>query len=380
MINRLLPLLLSFIIIMSCGFSAVASSIEVTAQSSVLMCADSGQILYEKNAQQRMSMASTTKIMTAILALESDIFDSVVTVGSEITGVEGSSLGLHIGDQLSFYDLVTGLMLASGNDAANVIAVVVAGSVEMFVALMNEKAMQLGMKNTHFDTPSGLDGETHFSTAYDMALLASYAMDNEIFVEICSQSNACIAINGKTVWLKNHNRLLNLYNGSIGIKTGFTKKSGRCLVSAAERNNVILIAVTLNAPNDWDDHTKLLNYGFSVAERYCASEPGMTMQVPVVGGSSNSVTCRTTEGLYYTADKQSTSFSTQTIVSPFLYAPVKKGTVVGCIYLIQEDKIVAKTAIVTTEDVKTNNTIVENISFSERFFQLLNGWISKWMI
>ncbi len=365
---------------MSCGFSAVASSIEVTAQSSVLMCADSGQILYEKNAQQRMSMASTTKIMTAILALESDIFDSVVTVGSEITGVEGSSLGLHIGDQLSFYDLVTGLMLASGNDAANVIAVVVAGSVEMFVALMNEKAMQLGMKNTHFDTPSGLDGETHFSTAYDMALLASYAVDNEIFVEICSQSNACIAINGKTVWLKNHNRLLNLYNGSIGIKTGFTKKSGRCLVSAAERNNVILIAVTLNAPNDWNDHTKLLNYGFSVAERYCASEPGMTMQVPVVGGSSNSVTCRTTEGLYYTADKQSTSFSTQTIVSPFLYAPVKKGTVVGCIYLIQEDKIVAKTAIVTTEDVKTNNTIVENISFSERFFQLLNGWISKWMI
>lgn len=356
------------------GFSAVASSVEVTAQSSVLMCADSGQLLFEKNAEERLPMASTTKIMTAILAIESDRFNQMITVGKEIVGVEGSSLGLREGDRLSMYDLVAGLMLASGNDAANAIAAAVSGSVDAFVGLMNRKAEVLGMQNTHFETPSGLDGKTHFSTAADMAAMTAYAMRNPIFSEICASYTKSIKINDKTVWLKNHNRLLQEYDGLVGVKTGFTSKSGRCLVTAAERNGTLLIAVTLNAPDDWNDHRRLHDYGFQNVDKHCLLPAGTRFCVPVVGASCSSVNCETVAELSYSAVQPTSDIQTFVSVSPFLYAPGKKGDVVGSVYMIKNENIIGKTALVLTEDIELNMVQEEDLSLGDRILHALIGW------
>ncbi len=370
-----------FVTVLICfiySFSAVASALEVTAQSSVLMCADSGQILYQKNADQSLSMASTTKIMTAVLALESSCFDSVLTVGKEVEGVEGSSLGLRTGDRITMYDLVTGMMLASGNDAANAVAVAVSGSVDAFVALMNAKASEIGMLNTHFLTPSGLDGESHYSTAADMAVLAGYAIRNPLFAEICSKYNAKISVNGKTVWLQNHNRLLKEYKGLIGIKTGFTKKSGRCLVTAAQRDGKTLVAVTLNAPDDWNDHKKLLDYGFAKTQQICVVAAGTTQTVSVVGGVSNKAVCKTLYDLSYTASELLAEIETVTILQPFIYAPAKKGDIVGYMILRRDAEIIAQTPLVLAEDTAAHYAEnKEEKSFSEKLFHFLNGWLTN---
>ncbi|MBQ4100232.1 MAG: D-alanyl-D-alanine carboxypeptidase, partial [Oscillospiraceae bacterium] len=209
-------------------------AVGVSANSAVLIEMQTGKVLYEKNAHQKLSMASTTKIMTALLTLESQNLDTYFTVNPKVIQVEGTSMGLLEGDQVTLRALAYGMLLASGNDAANSAAVAVGGSIDAFVAMMNERAKLLGMKNTSFKTPSGLDDDGHYSTAYDMALLASAALSNPDFVEICSKETAKIKYGNPPYdrWLKNHNKLLTGYDGTISVKTGFTKKSGRCLVSA----------------------------------------------------------------------------------------------------------------------------------------------------
>lgn len=236
----------------------------ISARSAVLMDAASGRLLYEKNGFERLPMASTTKIMTALLTAENCAMDEVVTVSPAASGVEGSSLWLEIGEKLTVRELLLGLMLKSGNDAAVALAEQTAGSVDAFVLLMNAKAKEIGMSNTGFVTPNGLDADGHYTTAYDMALLACRAMQNPDFRETVSTETASIPWQGHD-WgrsLKNHNKLLGMYEGCTGIKTGFTKKAGRCLVSSAERDGRELVCVTLNAPDDWNDHIRLLDYGF----------------------------------------------------------------------------------------------------------------------
>jgi serine-type D-Ala-D-Ala carboxypeptidase (penicillin-binding protein 5/6) len=242
------------------------ASISVSARSAILIEQGSGRVLYEKNAHKVSRIASITKIMTAILAIESGKMDEMVKVSDKAVRAEGSAIYLHPGEKIKLEDLVYGLMLRSGNDAAVAIAEHVGGSLDGFVYLMNEKAREIGMKDSHFANPHGLDDhEDHVSTAYDMAILTRYAMENEMYKKIAG-TKVHRAPNPSETWdrvWKNKNRLLTeLYNYSTGGKTGYTKRAKRTLVSTAEKDDFDLIAVTLNAPDDWNDHIQMFEHAF----------------------------------------------------------------------------------------------------------------------
>jgi len=262
----------------------------VSAKAALLYSPQTGRCLYEKNADQRLPMASTTKIMTALVVLEKLPPERVVTVKKEACGVEGSSLYLQPGEELTVRQLLEGLMLRSANDAAEMLALETAGSIEAFAALMNEKAAALGAVNTHFENPHGLDGKEHYTTARDLAQIAAAAMKTELFREIVGQRSVKMpSADGGVRVVTNHNKLLYLYEGACGIKTGFTKKCGRCLVGAAERDGVELITVTLAASDDWNDHKKLFDYGFSKLENRRLAEKGECLSETDIPGRETPV-------------------------------------------------------------------------------------------
>lgn len=241
---------------------ATHASVNVSAESAILMDQTTGRVLYEKNADNPDLIASITKIMTAIIAIESGKLNEKVRVSQNAVYTEGSSIYLQEGDRFTLEELVYGLMLRSGNDAAVAISEHVGESEEGFVYLMNEKARWLGMSNTHFDNPHGLDSETHYSSAYDMAILMRYASQNETFQKISSAKE--YKPEGRSYSWKNKNKLLTqLYQYCTGGKTGFTKAAGRTLVSTAEKNGQTLIAVTIDAPGDWEDHISMFEFGFN---------------------------------------------------------------------------------------------------------------------
>ena len=237
-----------------------AEAAQLSATAAILMDADSGEVLYEKDAGRRMRIASTTKIMTALVALERARLTDTVTVTKDHM-VEGSSMYLKPGETVTVEELLYGLMLCSGNDAALALADC-CGGLDTFVQAMNDKAAALGMKDTSFANPNGLDADNHYSTAYDMALLAAYAAQNPTFRRICSTRTATVG--GRT--MINHNKLLTQVEGCIGMKTGYTKAAGRTLVSCAERQGRRLVAVTLCDGNDWADHKVLYDLGFAAVE------------------------------------------------------------------------------------------------------------------
>lgn len=239
-----------------CITPAVAEALEVSATAAVLMDADMGQVLYEKNGDRQMLIASTTKIMTALVVLEHAAPDDVITVTPDHMA-EGSSMYLRAGETVRVEELLYGLLLCSGNDAALALTEC-AGGLTPFVALMNEKAAALGMAHTSFANPNGLDADGHYSTARDMAVLAAAAVENPTFRRICSSRS--VTIGQRT--MENHNRLLRQVEGCVGLKTGYTRAAGRTLVSCAERDGCRLVAVTLQDGNDWADHAALYDYGF----------------------------------------------------------------------------------------------------------------------
>lgn len=249
------------------------------AAGAVLMDAESGRVLYEHDAHKPRLIASTTKLMTALVAVErAGDLDETITVKREWLGSEGSSIYLKAGEEITLRGLLYGLLLQSGNDAAMVIACHIAGSEGEFAALMNQKAAELGMKDSSFANSSGLDHEKHYSTPYDMALLAQACLKNETVSEICATRSITIG----TRTFVNHNKLLYRCEGCVGMKTGFTEKAGRTLVSAATRDGQTLICVTLNDGDDWNDHKKLLDYGFQTYPRQVlcrAGEPGGAVAV-----------------------------------------------------------------------------------------------------
>lgn len=324
---------------------ARAAGPEVSAQSAVVLTADTGAVLFEKDGHTPRPVASTTKIMTALLALEAaqEQGDLLVDITQEMVAVEGSSMGLQAGDSISLTGLAAGMLLASGNDAANAAALYLEGSLESFAARMNQRAAALGMEDTHFVTPSGLDGEdaqglAHLSTAYDMALLARAALEDQAFRQLCSSPSLAVefAEPVKRVTYTNHNKLLTQYPGCVGVKTGFTKEAGRCLVSAAERDGALLIAVTLNAPNDWEDHAALLDYGFTQVEPYQLAGGDVRLTVPVVGSPVEAVSLRGSNGGEVTLPLgQGAQVERVVRVPKFLYAPVEAGEQMGeiCWYL-----------------------------------------------
>ena len=343
--NRAAALGLSLCLVGALCPVARAAGPEVSAQSAVVLTAGTGAVLFEKDGHTPRPVASTTKIMTALLALEAaqEQGDPLVDITQEMVAVEGSSMGLQAGDSISLTGLAVGMLLASGNDAANAAALYLDGSLESFAARMNQRAAALGMEDTHFVTPSGLDGEDaqglgHLSTAYDMALLARAALEDQAFRQLCSSPSLAVefAEPVKRVTYTNHNKLLAQYQGCVGVKTGFTKEAGRCLVSAAERDGALLIAVTLNAPNDWQDHTALLDYGFSQVEPYQLAGGDVRLTVPVVGSPVEAVSLRGSNGGEVTLPLGQGAQVERVVHAPkFLYAPVEAGEQVGeiCWYL-----------------------------------------------
>ncbi|HIZ56001.1 MAG TPA: D-alanyl-D-alanine carboxypeptidase [Firmicutes bacterium] len=344
-----------------CVQADAAEKPSVSASSAVLIEAKTGKVLYGLNEHERRSMASTTKIMSALLTLEAGELDTMFTVDSQAIHVEGSSMGLREGDQVSLRTLAYGMLLASGNDAANAAAVAVAGSVEEFVDCMNERADQVGMTNTHFVTPSGLDAEEHYSTAYDMALLAREALQNADFYTICSSEKVRLSYGNPAYnrWMTNHNKLLSLYEGAIGVKTGFTKKSGRCLVSAAQRNGVTLIAVTLNAPDDWNDHQKLFDYGFSKVENLPMKADLSGVRLPVVGGVTDTAMVAALQADTIIFDGNQQNISQTILLEPFCYAPIDAGERVGCVQFWQDGILIGQTDILAAQNVPYEEVTVK---------------------
>lgn len=308
-----------------------SSSPILSAQSAILLEAESGTVTYEKNAYSRLPMASTTKIMTALVSLELAAPDTVILTDGRAVGTEGSSIYLCEGEELTLEELLYALMLESANDAAVAIAIGVSGSEEAFVDAMNQKAVSLGLSNTHFANPHGLDAEDHYTTAYELAVIARAALQNPLLKTIVSTRKTTIPhqnTDGVRL-LVNHNKMLRLYDGCIGLKTGYTQKSGRCLVSAAERDGITMIAVTLDSPDDWNDHTKLLNFGFSNYRRVELCPADFRLCLPVVGGKETYVTLGVEQSVSVTLPI-GCGVIKQTIECPRLaYAPINEGDACG---------------------------------------------------
>lgn len=329
-------------VVLCFSFSVVkAEAMGTSAEAHILMDAKSGIILSQNNANTKMKMASTTKLMTTLLCLEeAEKKDKVVTFREDMIA-EGSSMYLKVGEKVRLSDLAKGMMMASGNDAANAVALTLSKSFKDFAVLMNAKAEVVGMKNTNFVTPSGLDDENHYSTAFDMALLMVEALKNPEFCEVSASTEEKVEFiypEGKVSTYPNHNRLLKLYKYCTGGKTGYTKAAGRCLVSSAEKDGVTLVAVTLNAPDDWNDHKALYEYGFSLYTQV-KPENNRVFNIKVSGGEEGflSASADESEALIVPADRIKEIEKTVYLPS-FIFAPVEQGSIVGKITYILEGK------------------------------------------
>ena len=327
----------------------------VNAAGAVLIEAESGKVLFEQHAHTRMPMASTTKIMTALVVLERCDLYATVCVDERAVGTEGSSVYLYPGELLTTEQLLFALMLSSANDAAAALAYEAAGSIEAFAALMNQKAAELGLQNTHFANPHGLDAQGHYTTAYDLACLTAYALENEDFLRIVSTQKKVIPLNdrqGARV-LRNHNKLLSSFDGCIGVKTGFTKKSGRCLVSAAERDGVRLVCVTLDCPDDWRTHTALLESGFDAYERVLLTPANTYVAtIPVVGGTQDALYLQADRQVAVTLPKSRGEIGFFVEARHFLYAPVAAGTYAGDAVWTLDGEEIARTPLFTIQEVQ----------------------------
>ncbi len=356
----ILPIVAFFI----SNFAFFCCAIDISAESCVVINAETKEIIYEKNAFKKRSMASTTKIMTSILAIESGKLDDRVTVTANAL-TEGTSIGLKAGYILTLESLVYGMMLESGNDAANVCALHLAGTLENFALKMNLKAKEIGMKQTNFVTASGLDDEMHYSTAYDMALLGAYCIRNPVFREICSDENQKvdflkpkIAVN-----FSNHNKLLGSCEGVFGIKTGFTKKSGRCLVSACERDGATLVCVTLNAGDDWNDHRKLYDLSFAELNKSTIKFSSVD-KIPVYGAETDELEIYCDEFNFHFKDNG--ELTEQVILPAIIYAPIEKNEIIGKINYYLSDRLIHTSYIyskcnisASNESYKENTTLID---------------------
>ncbi len=380
MLKKLLCIVLSiFTVVAFLPVRSKASEVSVSAESAVVLNADTGEILYSKNPYEKRGMASTTKIMTSLVALEyGNLTDTVKAKLSDVT-VEGTSIGLKEGDEVSLETLVAGMLLESGNDAANVTATMIGGSKEKFSELMNNKAKELEMLSTNFKNPSGLTEEGHYSTAYDMALLASEAIKNQKFRELCS-TRSYKATYGTPQYQRtfyNHNKFLSIFDGALGIKTGFTKASGRCLVTAAERNGVTLVAVTLNARDDWNDHVKMMEYAFGIIEIKTPDFDADRIKISVVGSQKKQVSVKLSAPLSFASTKDFKDYETVVYVKQFLYAGVNEGDYVGWVELKNKDgKVITSSYLVSAENAKATEVEGDNITVFQKIINKIKEGLS----
>lgn len=326
-----------------------AKTNNVSAQKAVVIDKSTSTVLYQKSSNEKCSMASTTKIMTCLIACEKLKQNDIVTITNKMLDkTEGSLIYLKVGDRITVSDLIKGALLASGNDAANALAVYTSGSVSEFVRLMNLYTIKFKMSNTHFETPSGLDSKNHYSTAYDMALLTSHALDNKIFASVCKLQKADITINGNVQTIYNHNKLLYQTENCIGVKTGFTEKSGRCLVSAYDYKGSTIIIVTLNDYDDWNDHKKLFDYAKNQYKTLSKTE---NISIDCVGTNRKKVVCTAQFDVSYLDN-----LTFKYYYYPILYAPILQNTKVGKTEIYSNKKLIRTVDIIVPESVKVWQT------------------------
>ncbi len=314
----------------------------ISAECAILIDGETGRVLYEKQAEEKSLIASTTKIMTALVICEQTNVLDRVKIPKEAVGIEGSSMYLKEGEVLTVQELLYGLMLQSGNDAAVALAIYCGGTVEGFTELMNDKAHRLGMTQSHFANPNGLDSPGNYSTARDMALLTAYAMQNPIFAQTVSTKTITI---GERC-LRNHNKLLWQLEGANGVKTGYTKAAGRILISSVTRMGRQLIAVTFNDPNDWQDHKDLIEDGFSRFTVQQLIHQGQTLgQLELAGGQEESVDLIAAEDFSYSL-AQGERVTISLPEAGFAYAPVAEGQEAGFAHILVDGTAVAKVPLV----------------------------------
>lgn len=325
--------------------------IDTSARAAVLIERETGRILLASNERQKLPMASTTKVMTALLALEYGRLDEVVTVGRNAYGVPGTSIYLGLGEQITLHDLLYGLMLASGNDAAVAIAEHIGGDTETFCHIMTERAAQLGCTDTVFLTPHGLPKEGHYTTARDLALIAREAMKHEQFRQIVSTKRASIPWEGRSYQriLNNKNKLLAGYEGATGIKTGYTKAAGRCLVFGAKRNGLEVIGVVLNCANWFDESARLMDMAFERYEMFTAFEQGELIRVlPVEEGKQETV-CILVDGNLASPVEKGTVPVLEIDLPESVRAGADEGMPIGEARLIHEGQVLASAPLVLGE-------------------------------
>ena len=345
-----------------------AQAVGTNASCAILMDAESGRVLYEQNIHQPRLIASITKLMTALVAVEqAEDLDEVVTIKGEWLGSEGSSIYLKAGEEITLRGLLYGLLLQSGNDAAMAIACHTSGSVEEFAALMNQRAEELGMKDSSFVNPSGLNDEKHYSSAYDMALAAQACLKNEAVAEICATRSITIG----TRTFVNHNKLLYRYEGCVGMKTGFTEKAGRTLVSAAARDGQTLICVTLNDGDDWNDHMKLLDYGFKTYPRQVLCGAGEVLgSVSVEGSLIPTAAAVTAEEAGYPL-REGEGLTMDVELAGSVCAPFAAGKPIGEAVWRKNGEVVARVPLVTQSGAGID--LREAMTFWEQLKALLSG-------
>ena len=357
--NANLYIFIIFIVIVLFSFITVyavsgqtVKTVGVSARAAVLYQPDTESFIYSKNAEKRLPMASTTKIMTGLVALENSNLDEMVKIDSRAIGTEGSSAYLKEGDVLSMEELLYALLLRSANDAAVAIAYHISGSVEGFADMMNERASALGLKNTSFKNPHGLDDEEHYTTARDLAIIAAEALKNDTFKKICSTYKKSFTDGEITKLYVNHNKLLNMYEGSLGMKTGYTKQSGRCLVGAAERDGLTFITVTLDAPDDWRDHKELFDLGFATLEKIQFANVGdYAYTLPVFDGVADTLEVENIESDGVIVQRGAHSVEEYIKLSKFATAPIRRGEVFGEVIFTLDGEAISRVKLVATEDI-----------------------------
>ncbi|MBS7307953.1 MAG: D-alanyl-D-alanine carboxypeptidase [Eubacteriales bacterium] len=364
-----ITLVFAIILLPELQTAALPAGPGVSSTSSIVIEASSNRVLFGTNAHKKLPMASTTKIMTALVALENGSLDDEVKVSSNAYGVEGSSMYLHLGETIPLRDLLYGLMLASGNDAAVAIAEHIGGSVEGFVCMMNDKAARLGLVNTHFVTPNGLHDDEHYTTAYDLAIIAAEALRNDTFAEIVSSQYYTSESGSITRYFKNKNKLLWNYEGANGVKTGYTMYAGKCLVFSAERDGMQVVGVTLNSSNIFSDAKLLMDYAFANYEqKLVVSKDVPVVWVQVEDGEKNLLALYTEQDIIMPVRKgYAGSFMTRIEVPDVCRAPVQKDSAVGYLTVYDEYKHASKVVLVAGETI-------ERPSLLDYIFRMVLKW------
>ena len=367
LLRKFTGIVLSLALIFAVKIPARAE-LAVSAKAAILMHADSGRVLYEKNADEHMLIASTTKIMTAIVVLEHCELDDLVEVDSRSAGIEGSSMYLKAGESYTVEDLLYAVFVQSADEAANILAAAVSGDIDAFVKKMNDYAAGLGASDTLFTNAHGVYDGKGYTTARDMAKLAAYCMGNEDFARIAGTVSHTV---GEQT-LVNHNRLLREYDGCLGLKTGYTMAAGRTLVTCAERDGARYVCVTLNDPDDWDDHKALYDWAFANYSFAEVIPAGLSYEVPLISGAEMTAPAET-EGAAYALIQNGESYDMELELPAFAFAPISEGDRAGRAVACSDGQEIASVRIVYSEDVEVDREL--KLTPGERFlrFWVLTG-------